>query len=342
MKSRLLPFTTVFVALALFAALTIGMVQPAAAQTEPTDPTPTPLPDPLEYPLPSDSTPVSSWRPPLYHTPWALTSHDHFYFSRPVAVDEVNWPLPTYRYGGIFFAPDAPHTGVDIVVDTGTPVLAAGPGQVIFAGSGLVYGTEENQNPYGLAVVIRHDFGWNNQPIFTVYAHMSDVIAQKGQHVETGDVIGLSGETGFTTAPHLHFEVRIGTNTYYDSQNPELWLVSPVGWGVVAGKLTDGPSLQLFSQDIILVNQETNQKWVGQTYGSVFTVNRDPYYKENFVISDLPAGEYLVQIPYYGMYYETTIEVRPGAVTYIRFMGWMGFVEPEFPTPVLTNLPTLE
>ncbi len=326
--------------LAIFAALFYSATLPAAAQTEPPAPTPTPLPDPLEYPLPNNpSSPVSSWRPPLYPTPWALSIHDHFYFSRPVAVNEVNWPLPTYRYGGIFFAPDAPHTGVDIVVDTGTPVLAAGPGQVIFAGPDLLYGTQENPNPYGLAVVIRHDFGWNNLPIYTLYAHLSEVIATKGQQVQSGDLIALSGESGFTTAPHLHFEVRTGTNTYYDSQNPELWLAPPVGWGVVAGKLTDGANLRLFSQDIILVNLETDQKWYAQSYGSIFTVNQDPYYKENFVISDLPAGKYLVQIPYFGRNYEETIEVLPGSVTYIRFKGWMGFVEPELEPAPPGNLP---
>ena len=64
--------------------------------------------------------------PPLYPAPWSLSENDHFYFIRPVAVDEVNWPLSSYRYGGTFFAPDAPHTGVADEVAHCAPVRARG------------------------------------------------------------------------------------------------------------------------------------------------------------------------------------------------------------------------
>ena len=341
--SKLLLLTLLLISASL-AGLLLAYPLTARAQTDsPPQPTPTPLPDPLEYPLPVSYNPKSSWRPPLYPTPWALSYHDHFYFSRPVGVDEVNWPLPSYRYGGIFFAPDAPHTGVDIVVEIGTPVLAAGPGQVVWTGRGFIFGEQIEEDPYGLVIAIKHDFGWNNRPLYTLYAHLSEILAVKGQQVETGDLIGLSGDTGFTTAPHLHFEVRVGENTYYNSQNPELWLVPPVGWGVVAGRLTDGASQPLFSQEAILVNLETDKMWVGESYGSILTVNHDPYYNENFVVSDLPAGKYLVQIPYYGLYYEETIEVLPGAVTFFRFKGWMGFVDSGLKAPIPTSiLPMIE
>ena len=67
-----------------------------------------------------------------------------------------------------------------------------------------------SSDPYGQAVVIHHDFGYKDQALYTVYAHMSKIIAVVGQHVETGDVLGLVGDTGATTGPHLHFEVRLG------------------------------------------------------------------------------------------------------------------------------------
>ncbi|NMC79962.1 MAG: M23 family metallopeptidase [Chloroflexi bacterium] len=116
------------------------------------------------FPTPGPE-PVSLWRPPLYPAPWALGPFDHFYFSRPIAADEVNWPLADYRYGGIFFGVDIVHTGVDITAPRGTPVLAAGPGKVVWAGYGLYLGNNNPGDPYGLAVTIRHDFGYQGHAI---------------------------------------------------------------------------------------------------------------------------------------------------------------------------------
>ena len=88
--------------------------------------------EPLQFTFPTPMpAPVSLWRPPLYDVPWALAPFDHFYFVRPIAADEVNWPLPNYRYGGIFFGTEIVHTGIDIPAPRGTPVLAAGAGIVI-------------------------------------------------------------------------------------------------------------------------------------------------------------------------------------------------------------------
>ena len=152
--------------------------------------------------------------------------YDHFYFARPIAADNVNWPLAEYRYGGVFFAPNIVHTGVDIDAEEGTPILAAGSGTVVSADWGLFSEIPGNvTDPYGMAVVLRHDFGYKGQTLYTVYAHMSEIIAVVGQHVETGDVLGLVGDTGVTTGPHLHFEVRMGDNTFFKTYNPELWML---------------------------------------------------------------------------------------------------------------------
>ncbi|MEU6868719.1 LysM peptidoglycan-binding domain-containing M23 family metallopeptidase [Streptomyces sp. NPDC046876] len=88
------------------------------------------------------------------------------------------------------------HTGVDFIASTGTTVKAVGAGTVVSAGWGGAYGNE---------VVIRHADGKYSQ-----YGHLSQLSVSVGQAVTAGQRIGLSGSTGNSTGPHLHFEVRTG------------------------------------------------------------------------------------------------------------------------------------
>ena len=297
---------------------------------EPASEIPSPAADPLRLVFPTPGTGrVSAWRPPLYPVPWAPTSFDHFYFARPIAADQVNWPSADYRYGGIFFE-DVVHTGVDIPVPEGTPVQAAGPGKIVWAGYGVYRGGHDETDPYGLAVTIRHDFGYQDQTLYTLYGHLSEVDVVIGQHVETGDLLGLSGSTGKVTGPHLHFEVRLGTNDYYTSRNPELWLAPPQGWGILAGKVMDRNGELLHGQYII-VTAPDGRNWFAKTYGST-SVNRDPYYQENLVIGDLPAGKYTIRTYFAGFSYIKDITIEPGLVSYIEFRGYDGF-ESTFPSP---------
>mgnify|MGYP005810771583 CR=1 FL=1 len=293
---------------------------------------------PLRFTFPTPgSAPISLWRPPLYDTPWALGPYDHFYFSRPIAADEVNWPLADYRYGGTFFA-DTVHTGIDITAPRNTPVLAAGNGRVISAGYGLFYGNNDPNDPYGLAVVIRHDFGYQGQHLYTVYGHMDKILATEGQDVKTGDVLGLVGTTGQTTGPHLHFEVRIERNSYYATLNPELWLAPPQGWGVLVGRVENTNGSLLEKQEVYVRNLETNQKWTVRSYGSQ-ALNNDPYYQENVVLSDLPAGQYSVEIDYQDEDPQTLqIEIHPGGVSYFTFRGKLYFDTSLPPTPSVAGL----
>ena len=88
------------------------------------------------------------------------------------------------------------HTGMDLAVPTGTSVRAALPGTVTVS--------TYNRGGYGYYVMIDHGSG-----LSTLYGHNSQLLARVGQTVEAGDVIALSGSTGRSTGPHLHFEVRI-------------------------------------------------------------------------------------------------------------------------------------
>lgn len=309
------------------------------AATQPTvqiEALPKPNIAPFRFFLPTPGAePVSGWRPPLYPVPWAVSPYDHFYFARPIAADNVNWPLAEYRYGAVFFAPNIVHTGVDIDAEEGAPILAAGSGTIISADWGLYTEAPGNiSDPYGQAVVVRHDFGYKGQALFTVYAHMSKIIGVVGQHVETGDVLGLVGDTGATTGPHLHFEVRLGGNTFYTTYNPELWMAPPQGWGVLVGRLTDedGELLNLYPVEVRPLPSEVPLRKV-LTYAKG-AANSDEYYDENLVLSDLPAGLYKIEMEYNDKNLQFWVDIYPGQVTYFTFTDEDGFsvVPPPMPT----------
>ncbi|MEK6221632.1 MAG: M23 family metallopeptidase [Chloroflexota bacterium] len=289
------------------------------------NPPATPLPDPLGDPLPeAGPIPESAWRPALFPVPWSLSDYDHFFLTRPITARSVNWPLQVYRYGGTNFGPNLPHTGVDIVTKVGTPAIATGPGTIVWTGSGLYSGGNDPNDPYGISVVIEHDFGYIDQPLFSVYAHLSQSLVQRGQHVETGEVIAYSGDTGNVTSAHLHYEIRLGVNDYYHSMNPELWMAPPQGWGVLAGRLTTTWNNLVDGLEIRITNRITGQRWYAKAYGSTDVINGDPYYHENFVLSDLPAGHYEIYVPYVGYGFYENVWVYPGAVTYFTFRGMNG------------------
>ena len=99
----------------------------------------------------------------------------------------------TSRYGARW---GRNHNGIDYGGRTGDPVKAADGGTVTFAGW--------NNGGYGYMVIINHGNGKE-----TYYAHLNSVGVKKGQKVAQGSVIGRLGNTGRSTGPHLHFEIRI-------------------------------------------------------------------------------------------------------------------------------------
>ncbi len=98
-----------------------------------------------------------------------------------------------WRVHPIFRRPEF-HTGVDIAASPGTPVLAPADGTVIFAGSMPANGT---------LVILDHGHG-----LSTTYSHLSAYAVRPGDRVRKGDVIGQVGSTGWSTGPHLFFEIR--------------------------------------------------------------------------------------------------------------------------------------
>ena len=215
--------------------------------------TPEPIPSTPDLSNPPDpQQSFTAWRPPVYPVPWVPSPQDHFYFSNPIAAHAIGPAYSTYGYGDVFFE-NVVHTGIDIPGDIGTPILATGDGKVIYAGCGVYRGGNEIiDDPYGNAVVIEHSFGYQGESLFTLYAHLDEIHVEKGQEVRVGDQIGLLGETGKTTGPHLHFEVRLGKNEYFSTRNPDLWISPPQGWGILVGQiLTYGG--RLLEQQVVYI-----------------------------------------------------------------------------------------
>ncbi len=116
------------------------------------------------------------------------------------------WPTTGYTISSSYgyrihpiFGTQKFHAGIDIAVSSGQPIYAAASGTVVTA----VYSSS-----YGYYVMIDHGNGY-----YTLYAHMTQYIVSNGQSVSQGDVIGYVGSTGWSTGPHLHYEVRVNGST---------------------------------------------------------------------------------------------------------------------------------
>jgi murein DD-endopeptidase MepM/ murein hydrolase activator NlpD len=95
------------------------------------------------------------------------------------------------------------HSGVDLASREGTPILATGSGRVVFAGR---FPLSRNVRwwRYGNVVVLTHDGRY-----LTIYAHLEEIGVRRGQQLRRGELLGTVGNTGWSTSPHLHYEVRV-------------------------------------------------------------------------------------------------------------------------------------
>lgn len=122
----------------------------------------------------------------------------------------LQWPLAnvylTQSFGNTSFAASGAyngqgHNGIDFRASIGTPIKAALSGTVQEINQGAVKYCQ-----YGKWVLVKHDNG-----LTTLYAHLSSISVGKGARVETGQTIGLAGDTGYATGPHLHFTVYVSS-----------------------------------------------------------------------------------------------------------------------------------
>lgn len=118
------------------------------------------------------------------------------------------WPIANQGISGKYGWRDHPilkkkefHAGIDLMATLNTPIYATANAVVEFAGY--------NNHGYGYSIILVHNFGFK-----TVFAHLSNKsVVKVGQFVKKGDLIGYSGNTGLSTGPHLHYEVRFVNKT---------------------------------------------------------------------------------------------------------------------------------
>jgi murein DD-endopeptidase MepM/ murein hydrolase activator NlpD len=307
-----------------------------ASGATPTRPLPTAQVLSTELPLTQQvvNAPTRVWQPPPLIPPLARDplGRDHYYFGRPVDSNATNYGLFNYPYGS-----DGPldewrvHAGLDMSNPVGETVRAMGSGVIEWAADGLRVegGFFQNTSSYGNVVVIRHDFGFEGRPLFSLYAHLNAVLVLPGQRVGRGDPIGLVGSSGRVSGPHVHVEVRMCATTlcpdipgYGQTFNPSLWIVPYVGHGVIAGRLVDGFGVRLDDVDITVRNwargtvEATTYTYVYQNTG--VDVNSDPNWQENFVVPDIPVGRYEVIANVNGVRLAQLVDVAEGMTSFVE------------------------
>ncbi len=326
-------------------------------------------------PIPSAAE-ILEWRPPPVPVPHSLHPNDHYWLRRPIPSGRVDWGLDWYPYGGNGGGRWRVHHGMDFPNDPGTPVLAAGNGVVVWVEGGWapsffevevtvepdpeappiggdgpeIYPTSEYTTtrrlvrPYGNVVIIQHDWGWQGEPVYTLYGHLLEIFVSEGEHVAAGDLVGGVGNTGDSTGPHLHFEVRVGRNSYGATRNPALWIAPYEGWGTLAGRLTTSRGTPIHNAVIAVYpmdaagnfNSDDAETRYLSTYATT-QLNPDDYWNENFVVPDLPAGEYQVVAWAAGKTLYATATIYPGVTSYVRL--FTGVPATPSPTPTATLIP---
>ncbi|MBC8100316.1 MAG: peptidoglycan DD-metalloendopeptidase family protein, partial [Armatimonadetes bacterium] len=248
---------------------------------------------------------------------------EHFYLARPIASAGIDYVDRNYPYGSTQLGRYPVHHGVEFQNPRGTPVLAAAPGAVYYAGGDQERLFGEKRDYYGNLVVIQHDFpAPDGQPLYTLYGHLDRINVVTGQRVEQGEKIGVVGDTGIAVGPHLHFEVRIGNpDDFYATRNPELWLLPYPTFGMLAGvvRAADGALIPATLVQVKALADANADLRYAYSYESD-SVNSDAAWGETFTLGDLPEGDYEVVVSTNNgrVRFRQTVTVTSGRIAWIE------------------------
>jgi hypothetical protein len=218
-----------------------------------------------------------------------------FRFKRPVR-DNIQ-TNGSYLYGEPNFQVSGlAHTGIDISISYDT-VFSASDGTVYFVGYNPV-DTINGYEPNGAGnyVIIRSI--WNNKNVYLNYYHLSKPLVGTGGSVSAGTPIAISGNTGNSTGPHLHFEIRMNSQSFSltgSRRNPELW-AGISGMGAIYGKVTSAPNSTIVN---ITPDPKPRPPYTTFSYALTYNFNdnkigSDDIYQENYAIGDVKPGTYTI------------------------------------------------
>lgn len=282
-------------------------------------PTETPTATPTITPTPLPIEPGALWSTFI---PGPSDGVDHFWLERPFRPSEQNQlASANYQFGSSAFGRYRMHHGLDMSNPLGTPVLATVDGEVIHAGIDDPVLLAPFTNFYGNAVVIRLDrkleIAGSEIDVFVLFGHLNSVNVSVGQRVSPQDIIGELGMTGIAIGPHLHIEVRVGSNTYDKTVNPYLWMRPQNGRGAVAVRLLTADGRTWPGGRVSLIGQGgVGYSRTIEIYLDDEPLGPDPRFGENGAMGSVPPGNYLLAGTVNGENFRKEIVVKAGETTF--------------------------
>ena len=323
------PTTTLTVTRVIFPTITLA---PPASRTA------TPI-------APQPTTPA----PPINRTPTRtpISIVQHLLLGRPVALNvDHPWPSTVYLYGTTRLGDLDVHHGEEFENPVGTPIYAVADGTIVVAGQDNVpmCGDEGNKvcgrdlapdsgGYYGKVIVLQLAQTYNGQKVFALYGHLSKMGVTKGDVVKRGDPIGEIGASGIALGPHVHFEVRLGVNDYAHTRNPILWMTPMPGRGALVGRIVDYRG-NLVRGAIITITPASGEgtRFTTESYSrdKYPAVNSDDEIGENFALSELVPGDYIVRVQ--GQPFSARVTIEEGKLVFVD----IGLPQPPTITPTST------
>ena len=256
----------------------------------------------------------------------------HFMVGRPVPPNSAMIsPSLSYLYGTTRRGDLDVHHGEEFENPVGTPLYAVADGTIVTAGGDAqpvcgddgktLCGRDMNGDPsgfYGKLVVLRLKSDYQGQRVFALYGHMNKVGVAVGDQVKSGDLLGEVGSSGIALGPHVHFEIRLGSNDYGSTRNPILWMTPLAGRGSVTGRYADPSGTPVRGAVLNIYRANGDFIFATETYGKDRwpEVNSDDVIGENFAIGDLAAGDYIVRVA--GQQFASRFTIEAGKLTWVE------------------------